>query len=277
MARTTKIGFIGCGTIASAIATGLAKQKSFPADIVSITVSKRSEKKSAALKEAYPSLVSVSEDNQEIVDSSDIVFLCVLPQQEEEVLSSLELKDDCHTIVSLVATSKLDNLARLSGLSNENVYKMICLPPVAELEGTCLLVPKGNSFLKSMFKSLGGCVECETEQIMNAMMIPGCLMGPMYGILRNNRDWLIKQGVPAEDASYFVGRQYLGIIKDAERSCEDPSHFDALIAEQTPGGLNEQSLSNLDGKGIFKAYDMAMDAILGRIQGVSDGSIPSKS
>lgn len=72
------------------------------------------------------------------------------------------------------------------------------------------------------------------------MMVPTGLMGPMYGILRNNRDWLIKQGVPAKDASYFLARNYQSMIQDAERKCEDPNHFDDLIAEQTPGGLNEQ-------------------------------------
>ena len=41
-----------------------------------------------------------------------------------------------------------------------------------------------------MLDALGGCVECPNDDIMNAMMIPACLMGPMYGIMRNNRDWL---------------------------------------------------------------------------------------
>lgn len=33
-------------------------------------------------------------------------------------------------------------------------------------------------------------MECANSDIMNAMMVPSCLMGPMYGIMRNNRDWL---------------------------------------------------------------------------------------
>lgn len=115
------------------------------------------------------------------------------------------------------------------------------LPSVAKLEGICLVLPKrDNVLLKNMFQSLGGCVQVETEKIMNAMMISGSLMGPLYGILRNNRDWLVQQGVPPEDASYLVGRQYWGMMQDAERSCQEPSRFDDLIAEQTPGGLNEQ-------------------------------------
>ena len=98
-------------------------------------------------------------------------------------------------------------------------------------------------------------------------------MGPIYGLMRQNRDWLIRQGVPAKDASYFVGRQYLSIVQDAERLCDDERHFDDLIDEQTPGGLNEQSLRNLQGVGFFDRYDDAMDSILDRLTGKSDGSM----
>jgi hypothetical protein len=69
---------------------------------------------------------------------------------------------------------------------------MICLPPIANREGCALLTPPANEhdYLKPMLDALGGCVECANSDIMNAMMVPSCLMGPMYGIMRNNRDWL---------------------------------------------------------------------------------------
>ena len=56
---------------------------------------------------------------------------------------------------------------------------------------------------------------------------------------------IVKHGVSPEDASFFVGRSYLSMVQDAERDCHDPKRIDALVEEQTPGGLNEQvSLSN---------------------------------
>ena len=50
------------------------------------------------------------------------------------------------------------------------------LPPVAKLQGTCIMVPPDQSSLQiqKLFSTLGGdCIECETEAIMDAMMIPG--------------------------------------------------------------------------------------------------------
>eukprot|EP00956_Cyclotella_meneghiniana_P044448 scaffold318987_cov83-Cyclotella_meneghiniana.AAC.2 len=125
-----------------------------------------------------------------------------------------------------------------------------------------------------MLNALGGCVECANDDMMNTMMVPSCLMGPMYGIMRNNRDWLVKQGVSPEDASYFLGKTYLSIVQDAERGGKDPTRFDELIKEQTPGGINEQSLGNLEQQGVFDAYNNAMDAIKSRLEGKTDGSLP---
>lgn len=105
-ATTTKVGFIGCGTIASAIATGIATQNQIPID--SIAVSRRSESKSQALVKSLSALsldISVHDNNQEIVNQSDLIFLCVLPQQTSNVLEALEFDETKHTLISLVVSS----------------------------------------------------------------------------------------------------------------------------------------------------------------------------
>jgi hypothetical protein len=83
----TRIGFIGCGTIAVAIA-----------------VSKRSEQKSKLLAEAYPDLVTINEDNQEILDKADLIFICVLPELTSSILKELSFDNTRHTLVSLVVS-----------------------------------------------------------------------------------------------------------------------------------------------------------------------------
>ena len=95
-----KIGFLGCGTIASAIARGIATQTDVP--IASIAVTKRSESKSAKLQSDFPSLVSIHEENQEILDTSDLVFLCVLPQLTNQVLQGVTFDESRHNLISLV-------------------------------------------------------------------------------------------------------------------------------------------------------------------------------
>lgn len=149
---------------------------------------------------------------------------------------------------------------------------------MAKLKGVSLVVPKQNHnpILLQMLESLGGYVECERLHQMNAMMVPTGMMGSFYGLLRNNRDWLVQQGVQASDASYFVAKQYMSMMEDAVESCVDPSRFDDLVEEQTPGGLNEQGLANLSQQGVFQSYNQIMDALLSRLEGRSDGSLTEK-
>lgn len=284
-----RAGFIGCGTIASAIATSLARPEheeylsGAGLSLSTISVTKRSASKSSKLKENFPNVVTIFESAEEVVRNSDLVFLCVLPQQVDEMLSELKEKgawnSDRHTLVSLVSTSKVEDLIEKTSLPSNRVFKMICLPPISNREGCALLTPlasceNGHPYLKKMFDALGGVVECPTDEIMSSMMVPTGLMGTMYGIMKNNRDWLINKGVSPSDASYFVARSYLSMVQDAERDCRDPKRFDDLIEEQTPGGLNEQALKNQEKQGVFDAYDKSMDAVLSRIQGKSDGSLP---
>ena len=118
------IGFIGCGTIAAAIVSGLALQTDVP--IASIVVSKRSVAKSTKLCETYPNLVSVREDNQDILDESDLVFVCVLPEQTSEVLQAIKFDTTRHYLISLVSTATLSALQTDSTLPADRVAKMIC-------------------------------------------------------------------------------------------------------------------------------------------------------
>jgi NADP oxidoreductase coenzyme F420-dependent len=109
--RLISVGFIGCGTIAKAIATGLATTSTASQTtnnstllIERISVTRRSDAKSKALLQSFPYLVTVFDDNQRVVDRSDIVFLTVLSQQTSQVLQALKFDSKRHFLVSLVVS-----------------------------------------------------------------------------------------------------------------------------------------------------------------------------
>ena len=100
-----RVGFVGCGTIAAAIARGLATlSEGSQIKVESIAVSRRNEAKSRVLADTFPELVTVHDDNQNILNNSDLIFLCVLPQQTSEVLESLSFDSSRHTLVSLAVS-----------------------------------------------------------------------------------------------------------------------------------------------------------------------------
>eukprot|EP00548_Thalassiothrix_antarctica_P002372 CAMPEP_0194143532 /NCGR_PEP_ID=MMETSP0152-20130528/12691_1 /TAXON_ID=1049557 /ORGANISM="Thalassiothrix antarctica, Strain L6-D1" /LENGTH=373 /DNA_ID=CAMNT_0038842989 /DNA_START=104 /DNA_END=1228 /DNA_ORIENTATION=+ len=286
---TLSVGFLGCGTIASAIARGFAKaSEEGKLPLPKMVVSTRSESKSTSLvSELSPNIdISVQSDNQAILDTCDLIFLTVLPQQASEVLKGLKFDPNKHVLVSLVSTANLEDLARDSKLDLSRVAKMICLPSIARHKGVALLCcgddstsKKTELFLKDLFDNMGGVVCLETEDDLQAAMVTTCTMGPLYGTMMNQRDWLLKQtrSLSKEDASFLVIQQFAGALSEAERDGTE-NRLEDLIEEQTPGGLNEQALKNY-GTVLGSFADLqepVMDAILSRIRGESDGSVSSK-
>jgi hypothetical protein len=124
------VGFIGCGTIASSIATGLVlahnSNSAVTTKIKSMIVSRRSESKSNQLKELVLDsnnesnenennnnnnnnnniIISfdITDNNQKIVNEADIIFLTVLPAQAEDVLKNLTFDTKRHILISLVVS-----------------------------------------------------------------------------------------------------------------------------------------------------------------------------
>jgi len=303
------VGFIGCGTIASSIARGLSKAATCHVDdvhskntigIQNMVVSKRSESKSRALCDDLSSKlnISVTETNQEILDACDLIFLTVIPQKAAEVLQGLEFDPNRHILVSLVSTANLQDLVRDSKLDLSRVAKMICLPSIARHKGVALLCCGDNdsdsdsatsarAFLTSLFGNMGGVVCLDTEADLEACMVTTCTMGPLYGTMKNQRDWLMRHtnSLSKADASFLVVEQFAGAISDASRELQEQSNnsnsngsenrLEDLIEEQTPGGLNEQALKNYGTVlgGFAELQDPVMDAILSRIRGETDGSL----
>ena len=120
------VGFIGCGTIASSIATGLVlahnSNSAVTTKIKSMIVSRRSESKSNQLKQLVLDsnnnnnenkacnenenkiLFDITDNNQKIVNEADIIFLTVLPAQAEDVLKNLKFDTKRHILISLVVS-----------------------------------------------------------------------------------------------------------------------------------------------------------------------------
>ena len=103
------------------------------------------------------------------------------------------------------------------------------------------------------------------------MMVPTCMMGPYYALLSLTVSHLVANGVEKDKAQYFVARTYRGMALDAERGCTEEGHFERLVGEQTPGGINEMSIGNLDRLGAWDMYKTAMDGILERLSGKGNG------
>jgi pyrroline-5-carboxylate reductase len=70
-------GIIGVGSIAAAIVTGLCEQAQ---DAPSIVLSPRNASRAADLAARFPT-VHVAQSNQDVIDGSSVLILCLRPQE----------------------------------------------------------------------------------------------------------------------------------------------------------------------------------------------------
>ncbi|WP_424932695.1 NAD(P)-binding domain-containing protein [Amaricoccus macauensis] len=174
----SRIGFVGTGHIAAPMVRFLAGRGH------EITVSKRNSDVAADLAASHGVAVA---DNQDVVDGSEIVFLCVRPHVAVEVLRQLQFTEN-HRIVSVIAGVSLANLADLCAPARDIVATI----PLGFLEqGGCPLAacPKAG-VLEELFAPENPVVPVPDEAGLNAhfaicAMVPGLLdlMGSAAGWL----------------------------------------------------------------------------------------------
>ena len=101
------LGFIGTGTIASSVITGIFKSKIL---FNKIYISKRNNKNSQKLKKKNKK-VSIAKNNQEIIDKCDWIFLSVTPDVGNKIIKELKFKSN-QTIISFISTITLTQLKK---------------------------------------------------------------------------------------------------------------------------------------------------------------------
>ena len=92
------------------------------------------------------------------------------------------------------------------------------------------------------------------------------LMAPYFAVLGKTTDWLGAQGVETAAGSRYAGAMFHGLsVFGAEVGAEG---FGPVIKEhQTPGGLNEQALRELEAAGWYDELGRVLDTILARLEG----------
>jgi pyrroline-5-carboxylate reductase len=252
-----RAGFVGTGTITSAIVTGMRADAGSAAPIA---LSPRNRDVAARLAARFPQ-VFVAASNQDVLDRSDVVFIAVRPQVAQDVLAALRFRSD-HRVISLVATFSRDRIAALVQPAG-SVTCAVPLPTVADRLGPTAICPP-DSVAAAIFGKLGVAIEVATESEFQALWSSTAVMATFFLLLDTLCAWLTNHGVPPARARDYVATMFggLGVVgRSASASF-------ARLADEfaTKGGLNEQCAAELARAGVFQACSAALDAVLARLQ-----------
>jgi len=259
MSALPKVGIIGVGAIAEALIHGLCR---FGDRRAAILLSPRNEIISSRLTRLYPD-VSVTTDNQAVVDGSEIVILAVRPQVAEEVLGALRFREDLQ-VVSLIATFSVERLSLLVAPAKE-ISRAIPLPPIAERQGPITLYTQSEEIAR-LFDGLGRLIRVEDEVHLDLISAVTSLMGMYFGMMGEVDGWLIERGFEPDASRAFVAELFLNLAVAAGKRSKES--FSRLSEEySTPRGLNEQAWRELRSAGWGDQIQAALNLILDRIRG----------
>lgn len=251
------LGFIGAGTMTSAIVAGLQASGRAPERIL---LSPRNAKTATDLAARY-SGVAVAGSNQEVLDQSDTVILAIRPQGAESVLRQLRFKPT-HQVISIIAALGVDRLHSLVAPA-ASVVRAVPLPNAARRQSPTALYPARQDALELM-NLVGFAFAVATEEQFNALCTATAAVASYFAFAHTVASWLAGRGIPPAQARDYVARILPPLQEEAVHT-PDLDFRSMARLHATAGGLNEQILNRLDEHGAFGALSDALDQVMQRI------------
>ena len=248
------LGFLGTGRISSSVIEGIFKSK---LKIKKIYISPRNKIIAKKLNKRFKK-VTISNNNQQLIDKSNWVFLAVTPKVGDKILRKLNF-NKTQKVISFISTINLAKLKEIVG-KKVKIVRAIPLPPISIRKGPIPICPSDKQ-VKSFFNHLGTTVEIKNEKSSINFWATSSMMAPFYELLKVLCDWLVKRGIKRNEAQKYVTfytedqlltQKILSIVKDS----------------QTPRGLNEQALELLKRAGFYRNLKKSLDSVLKRLNKV---------
>jgi len=258
-----KIGFIGAGKMAAALVRGVVAGGAINAS--DVTVTDVHPGSSETLRDALG--LNVATSNTACIACSDVVFLCVKPNDAATALAGVGDALGGKLVVSIMAGTSIDRLTVLCGSGVRVIRAMPNTAAVVGASATVYCVGVGVSSedratVQNIFGAVGTVAEVP-EKLMDAVTgLSGS--GPAYVFLmiESLADGGVRAGLPRALAQQLAIQTVLGAGKLAAATGEHP----ALLREAvtSPGGTTAAGLAVLESFAIRSALAEAVAAAADR-------------
>jgi len=267
-----RIGFIGCGAMAQALAGGLLAAGLEPDRLLGadpLPAQRESWKQGLGIETAA--------DNAALAAACDVVVLCVKPGAVEAVLSSLSGAADATRPlwVSIAAGISHARMAACLPAGARIVRTMPNTPALVGAGATAVFAGPGVeaeelAATEALFGAVGVTWVCPDESLIDAVTgLSGSGPAYVFLILEALGDAGVRQGLP-RDAAYRLAFQT--VYGAARLAIETGRHPGALKDQVTsPGGTTIAGLERLEAGGVRAAIHEAVAAATARSRELGRG------
>ncbi|MFO7935356.1 MAG: pyrroline-5-carboxylate reductase [Bacteroidales bacterium] len=257
-----KIGIIGAGNIGSAIAKGLVEYTGIrPSEIF------LSRKRTDLLSEQKKLGYRVT-DNETLVSECDVIILCVLPGQAEEILRNLgHLLAKEQILISVVAAVTIQEILQWTG---QSLPVTRIMPNTAVEYGASMTCIAGQdeaaiALTGDLFEPMGETMVIKEQLMPAATILAACGIAFFLRVIRAVSQGGIQIGFHAGEAGLIAAQTARGAAELLRKTKHHPeTEIDRVTTPMgcTIAGLNEMEhfgLSSAMIRGIIKSYSGISD------------------
>jgi pyrroline-5-carboxylate reductase len=267
-----KLGFIGAGNMAEALARGLVENKVFkPSELIASDVDAARRRK---FKRTLN--IEVTTDNLEVLTASRAVLFAVKPQTIDAVLTELapaggdsggapgKSRLVSRLFVSIAAGVTLDRLESALG-GRARVIRVMPNAPAMVGQGMAALVcgrhanRADEAFALKIFRAVGDAVALKDEALLDAVTaLSGSGPAYVYLFAKSLADAAVSQGLPPNLALRMALQTIRGAEENMRRSPMAAAELIRIVA--SPGGTTEAALKQLGADGFSDIVARAIQA-----------------
>jgi pyrroline-5-carboxylate reductase len=249
-------GFVGAGAITAAIVEGLGSDGAEPPEVF---LSPRG--RGAELAGRFPN-VRVCDSNQDVLENATSIVVAVRPRTARAVLAELSFRPE-HVVMSVLAGVRLDRLREWAAPA-AHVVRLIPLPSAASGRSLTAMYPD-NAVARDLFGRVGGLVVPDEESTLKVFSAATATFAAHLDYLTTIAGWLTDHGVDHDAATAYVRHTFGELGRSLSRRT-DPL---ATLTDEhmTPGGINEQFMTDLRHDGMPDMVRRALDRVLARLRG----------
>jgi pyrroline-5-carboxylate reductase len=246
-----KLGFIGAGSMATALARGLGEPV-----LVYDPEADRAERLAAEVKG------QVAASNSELAGAADVIVLCHKPAGLEQVAAEVEGR--AQAIVSIMGATPTDAIeAAYPGVP---VYRFIPNLPAEVGRGVLCYAPGSlagdgpEQEILTLFGRAGTVIGLDEPLLEPAMALMSC--GPAFIALvaEAMAEAGARHGLELRQATRLVVETMAGTAAYLDANGLEPGEMRARVA--TPGGMTEKGLAVLEESGLRASFGDAIDLIV---------------
>ncbi|MBT0719014.1 pyrroline-5-carboxylate reductase [Rosenbergiella epipactidis] len=267
--KNVKIGFLGCGNMASAMISGLIKSQAIPAE--NILVFDRKPKTNSDLHDQFG--VTAMDSANQLAEKADYLVAAVKPNALLATLDKLsaDLRKET-VIVSVAAGVTLEALA--SALPEaQKIIRVMPNTPCLVGEGMSSITPNSHvteqetETVVTLFSQFGK-AEVVSESLIHAVVgVSGSAPAYIYILIEAMADAAVLAGMPRAKAYQFAAQAVKGSAEMVLESGKHPGELKDNVC--SPGGTTIEAVAMLEETGFRSSIMQAMQACIAKSDALS--------